>query len=86
MKPFPLTVSTPDGAVFSEDVVKLDVRGSEGELAVMAGHAPFVTTLKEAPVILWKDDATAIKAYSKGGILTVGEHRVILLSSAFSFE
>ena len=45
MKTFRLIVSSPDGNKFDGEAVKLDVRGTEGELAIMAGHIPFVTSL-----------------------------------------
>ena len=46
MKSFLLKISSPEGDVFSGNAVNLSVRGTEGELAVMAGHVPFVTAVK----------------------------------------
>ena len=66
MNTFKLTVSSPDGNKFSGDVIKLDVRGTEGDLAVMAGHIPFVTSLVEAPVKLLLPDDTEKEAYRQG--------------------
>lgn len=86
MNTFKLTVSSPDGNKFQGDVIKLDVRGTEGELAVMAGHIPFVTSLVEAPVTILLDDDTEKKAFAKGGLLTVGANEVTLLSGSFEFE
>ncbi len=86
MKSFSLTVSSPDGTLFQGDIVKLDVRGEEGDLAVMAGHSPFVTTVRQAPIILWTEEGVSRKASSQGGILTVGTQRVILLCSDFQME
>lgn len=43
MNTFRLLISTPDGNVFDGAVVQLCLRGSEGDLAVMAGHIPFMT-------------------------------------------
>ena len=86
MNTFKLTVSSPDGNKFQGDVVKLDVRGTEGELAIMAGHIPFVTSLVEAPVTILLDDDTEKKAFAKGGLLTVGLEEVTLLSGSFEFE
>lgn len=86
MNSFHLIVSSPDGNKFEGDVVKLDVRGTEGELAVMHGHIPFVTALTEAPVIIHFEDDTQKKAYAKGGLLTVGSDLVTLISGSFQFE
>lgn len=47
MNEYHLTVSTPSGTVFDGDAVFLSLRGAGGDLAVMAGHIPFVTTVKK---------------------------------------
>jgi len=86
MKTFKLTVSSPDGNLFSGDCVKLDVRGTEGELAIMAGHIPFVTSLVEAPCAVWTDEETKRTATAAGGLLTVGANSVTLLSGSFRFD
>ena len=86
MNTFKLTVSSPDGNKFQGEAIKLDVRGTEGELAIMAGHIPFVTSLVEAPVTIILDDDTERKAFAKGGLLTVGANEVTLLSGSFEFE
>ncbi len=85
MNTFHLIVSSPDGNKFEGDVIKLDVRGTEGELAIMAGHIPFVTSLLEAPVIIHLEDDTEKKATAKGGLLTVGSELVTLISGSFEF-
>ena len=43
MNTFPLTVASPDGKLFHGEAVQLTLRGSEGDLAVLAGHIPFIT-------------------------------------------
>lgn len=43
MSTFQLSVVSPDGKLYSGDVFALYVRGSDGDLAVLAGHAPLVT-------------------------------------------
>ena len=86
MKTFPLTISSPDGDIFKGEVMKLDVRGLEGELAVMAGHVPFVTAIKKAPCKIWLDEETVKHGFSEGGILSVDTDRVTLISGSFKFE
>ena len=46
MKTFLLIISTPDGEMFNGEAVNISLRGVEGDLAVMAGHIPFVTAVK----------------------------------------
>ena len=86
MNNFKLTVSSPDGNKFVGDVIKLDVRGTEGELAVMAGHVPFVTSLVKCPCTIWLEDGSSKTATADGGLLTVSSKSVTLLSSSFKFD
>src|SRR5712691_10658403 len=37
---------SPEKLVFSGEVAQVDVPGAEGDFGVLAGHAPFVTTLR----------------------------------------
>ncbi|MBO5338576.1 MAG: F0F1 ATP synthase subunit epsilon [Clostridia bacterium] len=85
MKAFHLTISSPDGNIFDGDIYKLDVRGVEGELAIMAGHIPFVTSIKSAPIRVWLNDDTPKEAYSDGGLLTVDKNGAVLISGSFKF-
>lgn len=85
MNTFLLAISSPDGDVFREKVRFLSLRGAEGDLAVMAGHIPFVTTVKPCEVkIILEDDSEKI-GKTDGGILTVGSDIVTLLSGSFTF-
>ena len=85
MKTYKLTVATPNGNVFEDEVVMLTVRGVAGELAVMAGHIPFVTWVKEAPCAVWVQEDKKLTATSKGGLLTVDTDKVTYISGSFKF-
>ena len=86
MNTFKLTVSSPDGNKFQGDVVKLDVRGTEGELAIMAGHIPFVSYVKpcECKIELENEEVKSGKIQS--GILTVSKEEVILLCGGIAWN
>ena len=85
MNTFKLTVTSPDGNNFSGEVQMLIVRGVEGELAVMAGHVPFVTAVKPCTVkiVTEKDEMFADIG---GGILSVSKEQTLLLSSSYSVK
>ena len=85
MKTFQLTVTSPDGNLYSGEIVKLDVRGTEGELAVMAGHVPFVTSVVKGACAVWTDEDTKRTATIDGGLLSVGADAVTLLPGSFRF-
>lgn len=86
MKTFKLVVSTPDGNVFDEEVLEISVRGSEGSLAVRAGHVPFICTTKEDKIRITNADADDLYAMAGEGILTVTQEKVTLLCGKFFFE
>ena len=86
MSTFHLTVSSPDGNKFDGDVFKFDVRGVEGELAIMAGHIPFITSVIKAPCTVWLDEDKKKTAVSDGGLLTVDTDRETFISGSFEFK
>ncbi len=86
MSTFRLTVSSPDGNKFDGEVYKFDVRGVEGELAIMAGHIPFITSVIKAPCTIWLDEDKKKTAVSDGGLLTVDTDRVTFISGSFEFD
>ena len=65
-----LIIASPDGALFEDDVLELSLRGADGDLAVMAGHIPFVTSVKEGEcrVTFPEEEKTATIG---GGMLSV---------------
>ena len=83
MKTYHLTVSTPDGNVFDGECVSLSVRGTEGNLAVMAGHIPFVTSLVPSDCTILLEDESEICAHLTGGLLTVGDKETTLIAGSF---
>ena len=86
MNKFKLIISSPDGAIFEGDVSKITLRGVEGELAVMAGHIPFVTAIKPCECKIELDEGRIITATTEGGLLTVSKDKTALLSSSFKFN
>ena len=86
MKTFKLTIASPDGNKFTGDVIKLDVRGVEGDLAIMAGHIPFVTSLVKSSCTIWLENDEEKTATVDGGLLTVSTDGTTLLSSSFEFD
>lgn len=86
MNTFKLIVSTPDGNAFCGDVSDLSLRGTEGDLAVMAGHIPFATAVKEGECSITFEDETVKKARTGTGILTVSKDETVLLTGSFEFE
>ncbi len=82
MNTFKLRITSPDGDQFSGDVVMLSVRGTEGDLAVMAGHIPFVTAVKPGRLKV-ETEEDEFYAEIGGGLLSVSASETVLLSSEY---
>lgn len=85
MNTYKLIVSTTDGNVYEDDAQILIVRGTEGELAVLAGHIPFITAVKAGNCKIVLPDDTEKTAELGGGILTVQNDKTTLLCSSFKW-
>lgn len=86
MSTFRLTVSTPDGDKFKDDVYMISLRGCEGDLAVMAGHIPFITSVKPCICKIEFDNGDEKRGRIEDGLLTVGSGSVTLLTSSVNWE
>ena len=86
MKTYLLTVSTPDGNRFHGQVLFLSLRGAEGELAVMADHAPFITSVLDCDVHIETAEQADLYGHTQGGLLTVAPEGVTLLSGNFTWQ
>ena len=45
---------TPEKLIRSEDVHMVVVPGSEGDFGVLAGHAPFMSTIRDGEVAIYR--------------------------------
>ena len=76
---------TPEKLVRSDEVHMVVVPGSEGEFGVMAGHAPFMTTLKDGELKVFKTAGSAPETISvSGGFAEVGEQGLVVLAESAS--
>jgi F-type H+-transporting ATPase subunit epsilon len=86
MNAFLLTVSSPDGTLFSQKVLSFSARGTGGDLAVLAGHIPFVTYITSCDCKIELEDGTERSAHTEGGLLTVGKEKTVFLSGSFCWN
>lgn len=82
MNTFRLTVSSPDGNLFDGEAGVISLRGADGDLAVMAGHVPFITSVQPGRCKITLPDESEKELTLDGGILTVAAGAVTLLSSS----
>ena len=86
MKTFKFVISTPDGNFYEGDIVKVSLRGTEGDLAILANHTPFVTSVKPCRAHIQLEDGD-VKYFSlESGLLSVGSESVNLMSGSAVWE
>ena len=86
MNTYRLIISTPDGTIFDENVEGIMLRGANGDLAVLAGHAPFMTSVQKGECKVTTDGGDERLADIDGGILSVDKEKVTLLSGSFNWK
>ena len=86
MSTFPLLISSPDGDLFRGDAEMLILRGTEGDLAVMAGHVPFVTAVVPGSCVVVTADGERKEGTIEDGLLTVDNEQVTVLTSALELH
>lgn len=79
--PLHFELVTPARLVRSEDVHMVVVPGTEGEFGVLEGHAPFMSTIRDGAVKIYKTDGAAPEeVLVRGGFAEVGENGLTVLA------
>ena len=77
---FDLSLVTPDGAAFEGEVEMLIVPGQDGEIGVLARHAPLVATLKAGSTRVHLRREEDVREFATGpGFFKVEQDRAIAL-------
>mgnify|MGYP001222283254 CR=1 FL=1 len=76
---FPLLVFALDREIFVGQAKSVSVPGADGDLQVLADHAPLIAKLKEGDVIIQSEGGMEKKLPISGGVLEVKEKEVVVL-------
>ena len=82
MSTFSLIISSPDGDLFRGEVEKLILRGTEGDLAVLAGHVPFVTAIRKGRCVVEDGEGRRRTGLIEAGLLSVDREKTTVLTPA----
>lgn len=75
-----LDVVSAEESLFSGRIESLQITGSEGELGIMPGHAPLLTSLKPGMARIVKYGGEEEVLYLSGGMLEVQPNHVTVLA------
>ncbi len=70
---------SPESVLFSGDVDQVDLPGSEGDMGILAGHAPLVTTLRPGIVTIFSGTAR-VPVVVNGGFAEVSPAGLTVLA------
>ena len=74
---------TPDRLVMEDDVFMVVVPGAEGESGIMAGHAPYMTTLRNGEVAVYKTQGAQPERIAvTGGFAEVSDKGLTVLAES----
>jgi len=79
MATFHFELVSPERLLFAGEVSQVDVPGEEGEFGVLAGHAPYIATLKPGLLTIHGDGAPQ-RIVVRGGFAEVGPTGLTVLA------
>ncbi len=72
---------TPERAVLSTDAHMVVVPGSEGDMGILAGHAPVMTTIRDGEIRIYSNPTTVVQRITvAGGFAEVNEAGLTVLA------
>ncbi len=83
-KCFTLRIITPEREIFNDQIESAIMPGSEGQLGILANHAPLVTRLKKGIVYIEYADGKCIDVDIEEGYARVRNNIVIVLATSAS--
>jgi F-type H+-transporting ATPase subunit epsilon len=81
MRKMPIEIVTPERKVYENEANLIIARGGDGDLGILRGHTPIVTTLKISALRIKTDEGEHTIAVS-GGFLEVKPDKVTVLAEA----
>jgi F-type H+-transporting ATPase subunit epsilon len=79
--PLHFELVTPEKLLRSEEVYQVVVPGTEGDFGVLHGHAPFMSTIRDGNLAIYKADKSEPEILPiKGGFAEVSEKGLTVLA------
>jgi F-type H+-transporting ATPase subunit epsilon len=79
MATFHFDLVSPEKLLFAGEVAQVDLPGAEGDMGVLAGHAPLVTALRPGILIVHRDGGD-LRVVVNGGFAEVGPAGLTVLA------
>ena len=79
MANFHFDLVSPEKLLFAGEVAQVDLPGSEGDMGVLANHAPLVTTLRPGIIVVHREGGD-MRVVVNGGFAEVGPAGLTVLA------
>ncbi len=71
---------SPERLLFSGDVAEVDIPGAEGDMGILPGHAPVLSTLRPGVVTVTKEGGAKERIFVRGGFAEVNPQGLTVLA------
>jgi F-type H+-transporting ATPase subunit epsilon len=71
---------SPERLLFSGDVAEVDIPGTEGDMGILPGHAPVLSTLRPGVITVTKDAGAKERIFVRGGFAEVNPQGLTVLA------
>lgn len=86
MKSFHLQIVSPDGMFFDGDVGQVSLRTIVGDVAILAGHVPYVTAIGAGECRVYTEgEDKPRRAACIGGFMSVSKELVLVSATTFEW-
>lgn len=86
MSNFHLQIVSPDGMFFDGDAKQVSLRSIDGEIAILAGHVPFVTAIGAGECRVYVDGIeNPRRAACIGGFMSASKDLVLVAATTFEW-
>ncbi|TMJ39644.1 MAG: F0F1 ATP synthase subunit epsilon [Alphaproteobacteria bacterium] len=71
---------SPERLLFSGEVAEVDIPGTDGDMGILPGHAPVLSTLRPGVVTITKEGGAKERIFVRGGFAEVNPQGLTLLA------
>jgi F-type H+-transporting ATPase subunit epsilon len=86
MNAYKLRITTPSEDAYDGEALQISLRVTEGDIAIMAGHIPFVSAVVPGKCRVYLTSGDIRDGRCSGGLLSVTKENVRLLCSEFEWD
>ena len=81
MATFKFELVSPERLILSVDADRVDLPGTEGDFGVLEGHAPFMSTIRDGAIQVYRTDKGEPESIQiRGGFAEVGPKGLTVLA------